>query len=90
VFTARGPRDPSGRSLRDFDLTTRMFKYPLSYLIYSNAFNALPPMGKAYVYRRMREVLDGQDRSADYARLTAADRQAIREILQATKPEVLR
>jgi hypothetical protein len=90
VFTARGPRDPSGRSLRDFDLTTRMFKYPLSYLIYSNAFNALPPMGKAYVYRRIKEILDGQDQGADYARLTAADRQAIREILQATKPEVLR
>jgi hypothetical protein len=89
-FAARGPRDPSGRSLRDFDLTRRMFRHPLSYLIYSDAFDALPPMGKAYVYRRIREVLSGEDGSETFAHLSAEDRQAIREILQATKPEVLR
>jgi hypothetical protein len=88
-FSARGPRDASGRSLRDFDLETRMFRYPLSYLVYSSAFNGLPPMGKAYVYRRIREVLSGEDESETYAHLSAADRKAIREILQATKPEVL-
>jgi hypothetical protein len=32
-FAAIGPRDAEGRSLRDFDLTRRMFKYPCSYLI---------------------------------------------------------
>src|SRR5262249_7875377 len=36
-FTAAGPRDPQGRSLRDFDLQTRLFKFPCSYLIYSQA-----------------------------------------------------
>jgi hypothetical protein len=39
-FAARGPRDSRGRSLRDFDLQRRMFQYPCSYLIYSEAFVA--------------------------------------------------
>ncbi len=34
-FAKDSPRDPQGRSLRDLDLTTRLFKYPCSYLIYS-------------------------------------------------------
>ena len=42
-FAARGPRDPKGRSLRDFDLRRRVFKYPCSYLIYSEAFDGASP-----------------------------------------------
>ena len=45
-FAAKGPRDRAGRSLRDFDLRKRMFKYPCSYLIYSEAFDALPEAGQ--------------------------------------------
>ena len=41
-FAARGPRDSKGRSLRDLDLTTRIFRYPCSYLVYSDSFAALP------------------------------------------------
>src|SRR5690606_32457836 len=41
-FEALGPQDAEGRSLRELDLETRTFKYPLSYLIYSEAFLALP------------------------------------------------
>jgi hypothetical protein len=47
-FEARGPRDARGRSLRDFDLQRRIFKYPCSYLIYSEAFDAIPQPAKAY------------------------------------------
>jgi hypothetical protein len=83
-FTARGPKDARGRSLRDFDLEHRMFKYPLSYLIYSNAFAAIPEVGKAYVRGRLDEVLRGEDRSAPFAHLSDADRQAILEILETT------
>ncbi len=85
-FQARGVRDAKGRSLRDFDLHTRIFRYPCSYLIYSEAFDSLPEPAKGYVYHRLLEVLSGQDQSADFARLTAADRQAVLEILLATKP----
>ncbi len=85
-FQSRGVRDSRGRSLRDFDLHTRIFRYPCSYLIYSDAFDTLPEPAKGYVYHRLLEILSGQDQSLDFARLTAADRQAILEILLATKP----
>ena len=45
TFPQRGPRDRKGRSLRDFDFKTRLFRYPLSYMIYSAQFDALPDSG---------------------------------------------
>ena len=51
-FAAAGPRDAQGRSLRDLDLTRRLLKYPCSYLIYSEAFNALPTESRDYVWQR--------------------------------------
>ncbi|MGE4066781.1 MAG: hypothetical protein AB7H88_08380 [Vicinamibacterales bacterium] len=86
TFAARGPRDPGGRSLRDFDLRTRLFRYPLSYMIYGAAFDALPTAARNQVYRRLFEVLSGADDGPAFAHLTAADRRAILEILRATKP----
>ncbi len=85
-FAARGPRDPQGRSLRDFDLRTRIFKYPCSYLIYSEAFDAIPEPAKTYVYRRLFEVLSGREQGPEFASLSSQDRRAILEILVATKP----
>jgi hypothetical protein len=87
TFVARGPRDARGRSLRDFDLERRLFRHPCSYMIYSAAFDALPPEAKAAVYRRLAQVLSGTERDTRYARLTGADRRAIIEILRETKPE---
>ena len=84
-FPARGPRDRRGRSLRDFDLRTRIFRYPLSYLVYSPSFDRLPAEGKDYVYRRLWEVLSGQDTSREFKHLSTAERQAILEILRETK-----
>ncbi len=85
-FQARGIRDPEGRSLRDFDLETRIFRYPCSYLIYSDAFDAIPEPAKGYLYHRLLQVLTGRDQSPDFARLSGVDRRAILEILLATKP----
>ena len=87
-FARRAVRDPSGRSLRDLDMTTRMFCYPLSYLIYSASFDALPEAAKQAAYRRIAEVLNGVDRSEPFAHVTDADRTAIREIVAATKPDL--
>jgi hypothetical protein len=84
-FASRGPRDARGRSLRDFDLRTRIFKHPCSYLIYSDDFDALPSPAKEYVYHRLFEVLTGRDQSSDFAKLTKEDRQEVLEILLATK-----
>jgi len=85
-FAALGPRDPQGRSLRDFDLHKRIFKYPCSYLIYSAAFDDLPSPAKEYVYHRLFEILTGREQGSEFARLTGKDRRAIFEILLATKP----
>jgi hypothetical protein len=85
-FAARGPRDAAGRSLRDFDLRRRLFRYPCSYLIYSDAFDALPGPAKEYVYRRLLDVLTGKEQGGGYHRLSAEDRRVILEILVATKP----
>lgn len=87
-FQKEGARDPKGRSLRDFDLKTRMFRYPCSFLIYSEAFDNMPQIVKERVYRRLAEILCGKDTSPKFAHLSSTDRDAIREILIATKPDL--
>ena len=87
-FAARGPRDSKGRSLRDLDLQRRLFRYPCSYMIYSEAFDALPEVARNAVYARLLDVLNGKDTSAKYRHLSAPDRQAILEILRETKRDL--
>jgi hypothetical protein len=87
VFSAQGPRDSRGRSLRDLNLETRLLRYPCSYLIYSEPFDNLPARAKTAVYARMWEILSGQERDQRYAVLTPADRRAILEILSETKAD---
>ncbi len=86
-FMRLGPFDAQGRSLRDLDMETRTFRYPLSFLIYTDAFERLPPLVKDRVYARLADVLaeDGLDDA--YPHLTEADRRAIVEILADTKPD---
>jgi hypothetical protein len=86
-FSALGPRDRRGRSLRELDLQTRVLKYPCSYLIYSPAFDALPAEAKTAIYARLSAILSGKITGERYRRLSAADRQAIAEILRDTKPD---
>jgi hypothetical protein len=87
-FATGGPRDAQGRSLRDFDLQRRLFKYPCSYMIYSEAFEALPATAKTAVYDRLSAVLSGRETSPRYKVLSAADRRAVLEILRATKNDL--
>lgn len=84
TFQARGRRDSRGRSLRDFDLRTRVFKYPMSYLIDSEFFLKMDAGAQALVYQRLFDVLTGKDTSPRFARLSASDRQAVLEILRDT------
>lgn len=84
-FTADGIKDGKGRSLYDLDLKTRLFRYPLSPMVYSQAFEALPSEAKAEIYARLAKVLSGQDASAKYAGLAKTDRDAALEILRATR-----
>lgn len=87
-FAARGPHDSDKRTLREFDLSRRLFKYPCSYLIYSRAFDGLPGEVKELIYQELWKVLTGEDKSNEFAHLSADDRQAIREILLSTKQDL--
>jgi hypothetical protein len=84
TFAALGPRDSKGRSLRDFDLQTRLMRYPLSYMIYSPGFAGLPTEVKAMVRSRLDEVLSGRETHKKYSHLDAPTRRAIAEILTHT------
>jgi hypothetical protein len=87
-FSEMGPNDPHGRSLRQLDLGRRLFRYPCSYMIYAPAFDALPTQAKEAIYERLWAILSGAERGREYARLSLGDRQAIVEILRATKPDL--
>ena len=87
-FAARGPKDSKGRSLRDLDLKTRLFRHPCSYLIYSRAFNSLPVEVKDYVYKRLWDILNGRSNDEEDPQLASEDRRAILEILLDTKPDL--
>jgi len=86
-FQDRGVRDSKGRTLRDFDLTKRIFRYPCSYLIYSEAFDGLPVEVRSRVLAKLKTILEGNDDSSKYDHLTAVDRRNILDILNDTKPE---
>jgi len=88
TFEERGPRDDQGRSLRDFDLQTRLFRYPLSYMVYSHAFNALPAGTLDRIYQRLYAVLTSKDKSKKFENLSQKDLQAVLEILRRTKTDL--
>ncbi len=77
-----------GRSLKDFQLLTRIFKYRCSYMIYSTAFKSLPKPLKNKVYQRLGAVLTGKDTSNEYAYLKESERARILNILVETLPGV--
>ena len=88
AFTAKGPADANGRSLRQLDLKTRLMRYPCSYMIYAPAFDRLPMAAKSAVYQRLWNVLSGKESDRKYSKLSAGDRRAILEILRATKADL--
>jgi len=86
-FPRNSPRDSHGRSLRELDLKTRLFRYPCSYLVYSPSFDALPREMRDYLWLRLEQILSGRDSNEPYASMAQSDRVAVLEILRDTKPE---
>jgi hypothetical protein len=86
-FQQQGLKDSQGRSLRQLDLNTRVFRYPVSFLIYSEGFDALPAFVREHVYVELARSLQARDPAVPHGSYSAADRQAAYEILRATKPE---
>jgi hypothetical protein len=87
-FEARGPADSKGRSLRQFDLNTRLFKYPCSFLIYSEQFDALQPQIKEMIYNQLFAILTGENKSPKFQTISPSNRQAILAILRETKKDL--
>ncbi len=79
---------PGGASLKDFDLRTRLFQHRCSYMIYSLAFQGLPPEMKQRVFTKLAKALDVAKPEPEFAYLPAAEKQAIRGILKATLPDL--
>lgn len=87
-FSAQGPKDAKGRSLRELQLKGRLMKYPLSYTIYSRAFDSMPPAVRRATYQRLGQVLTAAKPETRYSHLTPADRRDVLEILRATKADL--
>jgi hypothetical protein len=87
-FEAAGKRDRKGRSLRQLDLESRLMRYPCSYMIESEAFEALPAVAKEHVYQRLWDILTGEGQSETDQALPETDRKAILEILEDTKDDL--
>lgn len=85
-FQSLGPFDNNSRSLRDLDLNTRVFKYPLSYLIYTDAFAALPEALHSYIVQTIQKVLTADTDQSEYPHLDAQTRAAILDIVNTTAP----
>jgi hypothetical protein len=84
AFQARGPFDGQGRSLRELELSKRLFRYPLSYLVYTDDFNTLPGYAKDYVFHRLDSYLSGEVELEGRSQYSQEDRRMALEILTQT------
>lgn len=87
-FQKSAKRDSKGRSLRDFELQTRLFRYPCSFLIDSEGFRKMPAMVRQKIMDRLHAVLTGEDTHPDFAGLPEDSRRAVLEILRETCPDL--
>jgi len=69
-FESQGPFDKKKRSLRQFDLQSRLFKYPCSYLIYSKSFAAIPDEMGLHILQRLYDILTGKDHSESFMNIS--------------------
>ena len=76
--------DSEGRSLKDFRLYERLFKYRCSYLIYSRAFTYLPQEFKDVFFKKLYSILIEPEKNPAYAYLGKSERKKIYHILADT------
>jgi len=79
-FAARGPFDRHGRTLRELQLSGRLMRYPLSYMIYSPMYRALPEPLRHLVDQRIEAVLAGQVNDPRFVHFTSDVRAAVAAI----------
>ena len=84
AFVRHARQSAEGRSLKDFQLLNRLFKYRCSYMIHGVTFTHLQPDLKQRVLARLERVLDAQDPTERFAYLGESERRHIRTILEET------
>lgn len=84
-YLAQFPKSESGESLADFRLYRRIFKTRCSCMVYSSAFEHLPPRVMEAVIGRLKEALSDDDHEIA-PHLKSSEKRRIREILSDTLP----
>lgn len=84
AFTARAPRSKEGRSLKDFQLHSRLFKHRCSFMVHSLTFKHLDAHLKKTVLGRLTQILNGEDDSGSFDYLGKSERAHILSILKDT------
>lgn len=87
-FTARGPTDQKGNSLRQFSLSGHVFRNRLSFLIHSRLFDELPEACREHLLIRLWNGLSGDSSNDDFAHLGRVERTSIRGIVRCTVPRL--
>ena len=85
AFLRHAKPNRDGRSLRDFQLLNRLFKYRCSYMIYSRDFATLPPRVKTLVLSKLEAGLMEERPDGRYEYIGASERRKILSILRETK-----
>lgn len=85
-FERNAPHTKEGRSLKDLQLLTRLFKYRCSYMIYGLTFQNLMPQLKTTVFQQLTAALNGQAKENRYDYLGEKERHHIQAILAETLP----
>jgi hypothetical protein len=88
AFRANRRTSPEGKSLKDFQLLTRLFKYRCSYLIYSAQWDALPERFRLLLYDRLLAILTATSPVRGFEHLGPGERTDILQILRTTKQDL--
>jgi hypothetical protein len=86
-FAPNAPRSRAGHALRDLQLIDRLFAQRCSYLIYSEAFRALPLSLKSRILERLKTALVSRDPTDRYAYIPSDEKERILSILEETLPD---
>ncbi len=86
AFISKARVSKSGKHLRKLRLYGRLFKYRCSYMIHSEAFDALPKIVKKLTFHKLHTILTTENILADFQHLKSREKTAILEILKETTP----
>ena len=88
TFQANRRETANGRSLKDLDMTDRLLKYRVSWMIYSKAFDGMPLAARQEVYHQLHTILTAPTAPEGYEHLEPEEKKALYDILRETKPEL--